>query len=56
MRSFRSDPFVQILSFELIVNDKISGFLRGDEKDVDAGAIEKAARDQGMVTMLQKGV
>ena len=45
-----------VLMEQLVVNDDIAGFLRGDEKDIHTGAIEKAAREQGMVTMLQKGV
>ncbi|MCL2452006.1 Flp pilus assembly complex ATPase component TadA, partial [Candidatus Saccharibacteria bacterium] len=45
-----------VLMEQLIVTDKIAGFLRGDEKDVDAAAIAQAAADQGMVTMLQKGI
>ncbi|MDR1970062.1 MAG: Flp pilus assembly complex ATPase component TadA [Candidatus Nomurabacteria bacterium] len=45
-----------VLMEQLVVNDEIAGFLRGDEKDVSAGVIEKVAREQGMVTMLQKGV
>jgi type II secretory ATPase GspE/PulE/Tfp pilus assembly ATPase PilB-like protein len=45
-----------VLMEQLVVNEDIAGFLRGDEKDVNAAAIEKAASDQGMVTMLQKGI
>jgi type II secretory ATPase GspE/PulE/Tfp pilus assembly ATPase PilB-like protein len=46
----------EVLMEQLIVTDKIAGFLRGDAKDVSAGEIEKTAREQGMVTMLQKGI
>ncbi|MCL2280393.1 Flp pilus assembly complex ATPase component TadA [Candidatus Saccharibacteria bacterium] len=45
-----------VLMEQLVVNDRISGFLRGDERDVRADAIAEAAREQGMVTMLQKGI
>ena len=45
-----------VLMEQLIVTDEIAGFLRGDEQDVNANVIAKAARKQGMVTMLQKGV
>jgi type II secretory ATPase GspE/PulE/Tfp pilus assembly ATPase PilB-like protein len=45
-----------VLMEQLVVDDEIAGFLRGDEKDVNATAIEEAARAQGMVTMLQKGI
>lgn len=41
---------------QLVVNDAIQGFLRGDEKNVDADTIQAAAQKQGMVTMLQDGV
>ncbi len=55
-----SDPFGYrgriVLMEQLIVNDEISAFLRGDEKDMNVGVIQKSAHDQGMVTMLQKGV
>jgi len=45
-----------VLMEQLIVDNKIAGFLRGDEKDIDVSIIEKTAREQGMVTMLQKGI
>ncbi len=45
-----------VLMEQLVVNDKIAGFLRGDAKDVSANEIAKTARNQGMVTMLQKGI
>ena len=55
-----SDPFGYrgriVLMEQLIVNDEISAFLRGDEKDMDVSTIQKSARDEGMVSMLQKGV
>lgn len=45
-----------VLMEQLVVDEQISAFLRGEEKDVNVIAIEKSAREQGMVTMLQKGV
>lgn len=55
-----SDPFGYrgriVLMEQLIVNDEISAFLRGDEKDMNVSTIQKSARDEGMVSMLQKGV
>lgn len=55
-----SDPFGYkgriVLMEQLVVNDEIASFLRGDEKDMNVAEIHKSAHDQGMVTMLQKGV
>lgn len=45
-----------VLMEQLVVNDEIASFLRGDEKDVNSGVIENIAKEQGMVTMLQKGI
>lgn len=45
-----------VLMEQMVVDEKIQAFLRGDEKDVNAAIIEKTARHEGMVTMLQKGV
>jgi type II secretory ATPase GspE/PulE/Tfp pilus assembly ATPase PilB-like protein len=54
------DPFGYrgraVLMEQLVVDEKIQGYLRGDEKKLDAGAIAKDAAAQGMITMLQKGV
>lgn len=41
---------------QLIVTDEIQGFLRGSITDVNATAIQTAAKKQGMITMLQYGV
>lgn len=41
---------------QLIVDDTIQGFLRGDVLDVHSETIEKTAKGQGMVTLLQAGV
>lgn len=54
------DPFGYkgriVLMEQLVVNEEISSFLRGDEKAMSVGTIQKSAHNQGMVTMLQKGV
>ena len=39
-----------------MVSENIQKFLRGDVNDVHAGAIEEAAKKDGMVTLLQAGV
>ncbi len=41
---------------QMVVNETIQRFLRGDEKDVNSEAIESAARKDGMVTLLENGV
>lgn len=41
---------------QLVVNEDIQKFLRGDVTDVHTEVIEKAAREGGMVTLLEKGV
>ena len=41
---------------QLIVNDEISSFIRGDVKDINTKAIEAAAKKSGMLTLEQKGV
>lgn len=41
---------------QLVVDEKIQGFLRGDFGDVHTEFIEKAAKENGMVTLLQAGV
>ncbi len=41
---------------QMPVDDKIQGFLRGELKDVNAEAIERLAREDGMMTMLQDGL
>jgi type II secretory ATPase GspE/PulE/Tfp pilus assembly ATPase PilB-like protein len=45
-----------VLMEQMIVDEKIQAFLRGDQTDINASEIEKSARADGMVTMLQKGV
>jgi general secretion pathway protein E/type IV pilus assembly protein PilB len=41
---------------QMVVNDEIQKYLRGDLQDVHAESIEKTAREQGMVTLQQNGV
>ena len=45
-----------VLMEQLVVNEQISQFLRGDERNINVTTIERSAQSQGMVTMLQKGV
>ena len=45
-----------VLMEQLVVNEDIQRFLRGDESDVNAEIIEKAAKKSGMVTLIQNGV
>ena len=39
-----------------MVNEEIQKFLRGDVADIHAEEIEKTAKQQGMITLLQAGV
>lgn len=45
-----------VLMEQMIVDDVVQRFIRGDENEVNSDAIEAAAKKQGMVTMLQDGV
>lgn len=45
-----------VIMEQMVVNEEIQKYLRGDIQDVHAEAIEKTAREQGMVTLLQHGV
>lgn len=45
-----------VLMEQMVVNEEIQKFLRGDIIDTNAEAIEKTAKAQGMVTMIQAGV
>lgn len=45
-----------VLMEQLVVNDSIQAFIRGDTADIDTAAIEKTAKNQGMLTLEQKGV
>lgn len=41
---------------QLQVSERIAAFIRGDVADFDTSVIEKAAREEGMLTLEQKGV
>lgn len=41
---------------QMVVNEEIQKFLRGDVVDVHTETIEKVARENGMITLLQAGV
>jgi len=45
-----------IIMEQMVVGESIQKFLRGDVSDINAEAIEKAAREAGMVTLLENGV
>lgn len=45
-----------VIMEQLIVNEPIQAFLRGDVTDVHTETIEKTARRAGMVTLLEQGV
>jgi type II secretory ATPase GspE/PulE/Tfp pilus assembly ATPase PilB-like protein len=45
-----------VLMEQMVVEDNVQAFLRGEETDVHVRAIEAAAKMNGMVTMLQRGV
>jgi type II secretory ATPase GspE/PulE/Tfp pilus assembly ATPase PilB-like protein len=45
-----------VIMEQLVVTEAIQAFLRGDVQDVHAESIEKTARENGMVTLLQQGV
>lgn len=45
-----------VLMEQLVVDEEIQKFLRGELADAHAETIEKVAKQQGMVTMIQSGV
>lgn len=45
-----------VIMEQLVVNDKIQAFIRGDIKDINTDAIAKEAKKSGMLTLEQKGV
>jgi len=45
-----------VIMEQMVVNENIQKFLRGDEKDIHVEIIECAAREAGMVTLLERGV
>lgn len=45
-----------VIMEQLVVSEEIQKFIRGDMRNVHAETIEKTAREQGMVTLLENGV
>jgi type IV pilus assembly protein PilB len=45
-----------VLMEQMVITEEIQKFLRGDIADVNAEAIEAAAKKEGMITLLQAGV
>lgn len=45
-----------VIMEQMVVNENIQGFLRGDEAEFHAEIIEKQAKKDGMLTLLQVGV
>ena len=45
-----------VIMEQMVVNDNIQRFLRGDEADIHTEIIEQTARRDGMVTLLEAGV
>ena len=45
-----------VIMEQLVVNEEIQKFLRGDMAEIHTEVIEKAARDGGMVSLLEHGV
>jgi type II secretory ATPase GspE/PulE/Tfp pilus assembly ATPase PilB-like protein len=45
-----------VIMEQMVVNENIQKFLRGDIKDISTELIESAARGSGMVTLLESGV
>lgn len=41
---------------QMLINEHIQKFIRGDMLDIDVTTIERAAQEQGMLTMLQDGI
>jgi type II secretory ATPase GspE/PulE/Tfp pilus assembly ATPase PilB-like protein len=45
-----------VIMEQLVVDESVQKFIRGDIKDVHAEVVEKAAREGGMITLLERGV
>jgi len=45
-----------VIMEQMVVNEAVQQFIRGDVQDIHTDAIEKAAREAGMVTLLERGV
>lgn len=54
------DPFGfagrAVIMEQLVVSDDIQSFIRGDVQDINTEAIEKVAKESGMLTLEQKGI
>ena len=54
------DPFGYkgrtVIMEQLVVNEEVQAFIRGDVADINTDAIEKVAKNSGMLTLEQKGV
>ena len=54
------DPFGYkgrtVIMEQLVVSDEIQAFIRGDVADINTDAIEKTAKNNGMLTLEQKGL
>ena len=54
------DPFGYkgriVIMEQMLVSEGIQKFIRGDMEDINTGAIEKTAKELGMITLEQKGV
>ncbi len=45
-----------VIMEQMVVGEAVQKFIRGDIKDINTDVIEKAAREAGMVTLLERGV
>ena len=45
-----------VIMEQMVVNETIQRFIRGDETDIHSEIIEQAAKKTGMVTLLERGV
>lgn len=45
-----------VIMEQMVVNETVQKFIRGDIEDIHTEVIEKAARESGMVTLLERGV
>lgn len=45
-----------VIMEQLIVDDKVASFIRGEVEDINTKAIEQAAQEGGMLTLEQKGI
>ena len=56
----KADPFGysgrMVLMEQMVVDEDIAKYIRGDVADINTAAIEETARKNGMLTLEQKGV